>query len=156
MVHDGHAARHSKQMGGFAMTRRRITAVVASLFVGLLLMVNAPVISAADINGGGSAPIISADNGCDAAYTLTVDECVQWAASHATVAVASVGAPVAVPTGDTRFIENNTIMFPSVESETSAATVPSYWTIDGATYYDQLTGRGTTSCDWVPAPCEIP
>jgi hypothetical protein len=81
----------ARKMGGIAMTRHSITAVLALLLVGLLVAVNAPAISAADINGGGSAPLtVSGDAPC------ILDNQGNCAAREALVSVASVGPAVAV------------------------------------------------------------
>lgn len=42
------------------------------------------------------------------------------------------------------------------ESTTAADTVTYYRTLDGATYYDRITGQQETSCTVVPAPCDMP
>jgi hypothetical protein len=81
----------ARKLGGIAMTRRSIATVLGSLLVGLLLIVNATAISAADINGGGSAPLtVSSDTPC------ILDNAGNCAAREALISVASTSPAVAV------------------------------------------------------------
>jgi hypothetical protein len=84
----------AREMGGIAMIRRSISAIVASLLIGLSVIIN------------GSA--VSADGPCD---TDAQGNC---AAYEPLVSVASMGPAVAVPTINDRFVETNTTTLPSV------------------------------------------
>jgi hypothetical protein len=46
------------------MTRRSIATILGSFLVGLLLVVNISSVAAADMGGGGSAPVITAGGAC--------------------------------------------------------------------------------------------
>jgi hypothetical protein len=92
------------------MTRRSITAVLASLLVALFVVVN--------------APVVSADDGCDPADAATVDACVALAVNQPAVSVASVGPAVAVMGIDYRFVEQNTITLPSVSDALATNASP--------------------------------
>jgi hypothetical protein len=91
-MHEGHAARYSKQMGGIAMTRRSISAILTSLLVGLLVVV--------------IAPTVSADGPC------LLDNQGNCGAQEALVSVASLGPAAAVQSSNYRFIETNTTWLP--------------------------------------------
>jgi hypothetical protein len=104
-MHQGTA----RKMGGVAMTRRSITTVLAALLIALFVTVN--------------ALAVSADKGCDVANGDTLDQCVQWYAGQRNVIVTSIGSPVAVPTVEYRFIENNTTNLPTAQS--AAPAIPS-------------------------------
>jgi hypothetical protein len=105
------------------MTRRSIITVLGSLLVGLLLIVSAPSVAADNMRGGSSATVIvTAGEGCDSADAATVDACVALAVNQPSVSVAGAGAPVAVPTSDSRFLEMNTTTLPSVGDPSAPAS----------------------------------
>ena len=106
------------------MTRRSITTVLGSLLVGLVLIINAPAVAAADQGGGGSTrlPVIAEGQCDDEMLCLSMYAPV---ANVATFSVASVGQPVEVQTVDYRFVEQNTITLPSANGAIIAPGVVS-------------------------------
>jgi hypothetical protein len=87
----------ARKMGGTAMTRRSITAVLASLLIGLLVTVNVPSVSACEVDDAG--------------------HCIPSAPGDANlVSVASVGPAAAVAGIDYRFNEINTTTLSSVSN----------------------------------------
>jgi hypothetical protein len=129
------------------MTRRSITAVLASLLIGLLFVIQAPAASACELDATGN--------------------CVQSTSGSAlhTVSFASVGPAITVPGADYRFLEVNTTMLPGA---ISASIGPSVVTAEdasvltsqqqlflavNATMMPMQTPR--PSCMTIPAPCAV-